>query len=520
MNAGKLEAIPLPFERLMSMLEYRVMEEIIRAIEINKFSTATADWQMERLLRLGRSEQEIKKYIQSALEMTDEELEKVYSDEVYKQYYSYGRAYKAKGLEQIPLERNIELITLMEAVKAQTKGAFRNITNSLGFAIRNPLTGQIEFNPVMEFYRSEMDEAIMDISSGVMGYNKVLNRMINKMTASGLRWVDYESGHHNRVNVAARRAVMTGFRQIQGKINEQTAKELGTDSYETTWHMGARPSHQIWQGKVYTYQELQIICGLGTGEGLCGWNCYHDYIAFIPGISVRTYTDEQLEEMNAKENQPKDFNGKKYTTYEALQKQRRMETAMRKTRQDIHLMKEGGADEDSIMLKKARYQVQQQQYKSFSKAMKLPEQMERVYQDGLGRVTSGPAAKPKRKEANTGGLKNLKIPVQKRYVTKIASKYGVNISDLNIHIQHKEEFVKLFYCGSTDYKSIGRIDLFPNAFRDEETLIRTIIHERCHVLQLKKYGEEFTQLHLDKMEEEAYKFEEFWYNIVRRRVKQ
>ena len=74
---------------------------------------------------------------------------------------------------------------------------------------------------------------------------------------------------------------------------------------------------------------------------------------------------------------------KEYTTYEALQEQRRLETLMRKSRQDIALLKEGGADKKSITLRQCRYRQQQQQYRSFSKVMKLPQQMERVYGDGL-----------------------------------------------------------------------------------------------------------------------------------------
>ncbi len=286
-----------------------------------------------------------------------------------------------------------------------------------------------------------------------------------------------------------------------------------------SYHIGARPSHQVWQGRVYTYNQLEEICGLGTVTGLHGANCYHDYNAFIPGVSVRTYTDEQLEQMMAEENTPKDYLGKEYTAYEALQKQRQMETAMRKTRQDIKLLQEGKAGKDAVTVKRCRYQVQMQQYKSFSKAMGLPEQMQRVYHDGLGRVASGPLPRPKRKEANIGGLKNLQIPVQKRYVEKIASKYGLKIQDLSIKIQRSEDMLKLPFCGSTDYDNIGRIDLLPNAFQDEETLVRTIIHERCHVLQLKKYGKEYAQMNIDKMESEAYKFEDFWYNIVRKRAR-
>ena len=262
------------------------------------------------------------------------------------------------------------------------------------------------------------------------------------------------------------------------------------------------------------------VCGLGTVTGLHGANCYHDYNAFIPGVSVRTYTDEQLEQMTDEENRLRAYNGKDYTMYEALQEQRRMETVMRKTRQDIKLLQEGEAGRDTVTVKKCRYQLQMQQYKSFSKAMGLPEQMQRVYHDGLGRITSGSIPRPKRKEANTGKLENLQIPMQKRYVERIASKYGLKIQDLSIKIQRNEDMLYLPFCGSTDYDNIGRIDLLPNAFQTEEILVRTIIHERCHVLQLRKYGKEYAQLHLDKMEKEAYKFEEFWYNVVRKKVKQ
>ena len=182
---------------------------------------------------------------------------------------------------------------------------------------------------------------------------------------------------------------MTGIRQVPGRITEQLAAELGTDSYEVTYHVGARPSHQPWQGKVWTMEQLQSVCGLGTVTGLHGANCYHDYSAFIPGVSVRTYTDEQLMEMIAAENKPKEYLGKKYTTYEALQRQRQLETTMRKYRRDIKLLKEGDGTKESVILKKARYQGVMREYEAFSGNMGLPMQKKRIYQDGLGRSGSG-----------------------------------------------------------------------------------------------------------------------------------
>ncbi len=389
MSQGSLEGIPVPFEKTMSDLEMRIMADVVRSIRVNGFSTAKADGQIRRMIQLGESDENIKKWIREALKVTDAELEKIFSDLVYEQYYGYKRIYDTFGVKQVPFSGNIELQALLAAVKAQAKSEFRNITNSLGFAIRNPGTGGIYNSPLTEFYRDTLDGAVMDIVSGSVSYDTALGRAINAMTNSGLRTIYYDTGHSNRVEVAIRRAVMTGFRQVQGKINEQVAKDLGTDYFEVSYHTGARPEHQVWQGRVYSYAQLQSVCGLGSVTGLYGANCYHDYNPFIPGVSVRTYTDRQLEEMMEDENRPKNYLGKKYTSYQALQKQRQMERDMRKTRQDVKLLQEGGADKDSIIIKKARYQGQMQQYKAFSEAMKLPEQMPRVYQDGLGRVSAG-----------------------------------------------------------------------------------------------------------------------------------
>ncbi len=209
------------------------------------------------------------------------------------------------------------------------------------------------------------------------------------MTNSGLRTVDYETGWSNRTDVAARRAVMTGLTQVTAKVNENNAEKLGTDMFEVSWHSGARPSHQVWQGRWYKSSELESVCGLGSVTGLCGANCYHSYYPVVPGISVPTYTEEELDEMNRQENIPIDYNGKQYTKYEALQRQRQLETRMRAERQKIKLLQDGEVDETDIMLARAKYRGTSQEYTSFSKAMDLPQQRQRVAIDGLGNIGSG-----------------------------------------------------------------------------------------------------------------------------------
>lgn len=182
---------------------------------------------------------------------------------------------------------------------------------------------------------------------------------------------------------------MTGVSQVTAKVNEDNAKALGTEHFEVSYHIGARPSHQEWQGKVYTKEELTTVCGLGSVTGLCGANCYHDYYPFVPGISERTYTDEQLDKMKAEENTPCEYGGKQYTKYEALQRQRRLETTMRAQRQQIKLLQEGGANEEDIINARCRYRGTSAEYARFSNAMNLPQQRERVTVDGLGNVGVG-----------------------------------------------------------------------------------------------------------------------------------
>ena len=137
---------------------------------------------------------------------------------------------------------------------------------------------------------------------------------------------------------------------------------------------------------VWSQQQLYDVCGLGTVTGLCGANCYHTYFPFVPGVSVRTYTDGWLDEQNRKESEPTEFRGKEYTLYEAKQRQRQMETAMRAQREKVQLFQKGGADPQEVMLQKAKYQGQLNEYAVFSRKMGLKEERERIYIDGRGRV--------------------------------------------------------------------------------------------------------------------------------------
>lgn len=370
----------------MHELEERIMSDIIRRIRINGEITSSADWQIHRLYELGMSKREIRKIIKETLDLSPADISHMYKQVLRSGYARSRELYKAKGAPWIPFDKNTGLQQLINAVSVQTAGTLQNITQSLGFATR--VGGKLAYLPVADYYQKTLDAAMYDIASGAFDYNTVLKRTVREMTNSGLRTIDYASGWANRVEVAARRAIMTGMGQLTSKINEDNAKALETDMFEITWHSGFRPEHW-WGGKWYSRNDLVKICGLGSVTGLCGANCYHDYYPVIPGISVPLYTDEQLKAMNEAEQKPVEWNGKTYTKYEATQRQRALETTMRAQRQEMQLLKEGGADEDDLINLRARYRATSQEYARFSEAAGLPQQRERVSIDGLGNIMQG-----------------------------------------------------------------------------------------------------------------------------------
>lgn len=367
-------------------LEVRIMQDIVRRIKKTGEITSTADWQINRLKILGYSSEDIENALKDTLNASYPEMFELYDKVIDWEYVRNKDIYEQINAEYIPFEENEHLIQVTSAIKKQSLEDLENITRSLGFYL--DYGGRKVLTPLSQVYSGYLDNACMDIVTGAFDYNTVLRRVVTQLTNSGLRQIEYSSGYANRIEVAARRAVMTGLTQLSGKIAEYNAEKLGTEYFEVEWHAGARPTHTIWQGRVWSQQQLYDVCGLGTVTGLCGANCYHTYFPFVPGVSVRTYTDEWLDEQNRKESEPTEFRGKEYTLYEAKQRQRQMETAMRAQREKVQLLQKGGADPQEVMLQKAKYQGQLNEYAVFSRKMGLKEERERIYLDMQGHVAT------------------------------------------------------------------------------------------------------------------------------------
>ena len=368
-------------------LEERIVQDIVRRIVKTGEITSTADWQINRLRILGYSTEVIEREIKKTLNASYPEMFELYDKVIEKEYVRDKDVYEQINAEYIPYDQNEQLKQITETIIDQSFEDLENITNSLGFYLDYG-NGRKVLTPLAQVYSGYLDAACYDIVTGAFDYNSVLRRVVTQLTNSGLRKIDYSSGRADRVDVAARRAVMTAVSQITGKITEYSAEKLGTEYFEVEWHSGARPTHAVWQGRVWSKQQLYSVCGLGTVTGLLGVNCYHTYYPFFPGLSERNWSDEWLDAKNLEESELKKFGDKGYTLYEAKQRQRQMELVMRAQREKVRLLQKGKADPDEILLYKAKYQGQLNEYSRFCRKMKLTEERERIYLDMKGRVAT------------------------------------------------------------------------------------------------------------------------------------
>lgn len=363
----QLQNIPENIVQLYRDLEEFIIDDIARRIAKTGQLTETAKWQLERAKDLSMDN--IEKEILKTLELANKEVEETLKQSALTSVQAENKIYEEAVKKQIKIKGNSNLEKLLEAAIKQTKGELKNISKSLGFA--QIINGKIVYKDIAKFYQDSVDLALMQVNSGVLNSNEAIKQAVKKLADSGLRTVDYENGWSNRVDVAVRRAVVTGSNQMCHKMTELTMKELECEFVETTAHAGARPDHQEWQGQVFCYKgksdkypDFVEKTRYGYGDGLGGYNCRHSFYPFFPGISKRAYSEEHLNNIDP---EPFEYDGKSYTYYEALQRQRKLEANIRQKKRELIGYNATGLKDDfnnsSIALNRLK-----SEYKSFSNA--------------------------------------------------------------------------------------------------------------------------------------------------------
>lgn len=253
-----LEQAPERLVRLYQKLEETVLEYICEQLKTGDANEKTIEL-IRGMQRRGLPMEKIEKAIRKTLHLSQREY-----DELFDGAVSRNRAFYGDTLDKLSLvgdkARTAALQAQIRAIKRQTGGELQNITRSLGFALRGA-DGHVQVAGIQEAYVRILDDAAMQMQAGAFGYNGAIRNAIERLTDSGLQWVDYSTGWHNRVDVAVRRAVMTSVSKISALYSEALMEETGTEYVEVSAHRGARDkgvgpmNHRSWQGKIFRWNK-------------------------------------------------------------------------------------------------------------------------------------------------------------------------------------------------------------------------------------------------------------------------
>ena len=333
-------------EQLFADLESDILADIARRIAENDYqNTSTAQHQLNRLKAMGVQYDEVQKMLSEKLELSMKKISEIISESsygsverdnvIFKEAHDKGIVhhfnYDKEGLKKI----------ILEGI-ASTEKEIRNICKTSATTSQSMLT-------------KYLDQVYMSVSSGAFSQQEAVKTAVNDLARQGLRWIDYRSGSHRRLDTAVRTALRSGINQTACKCQDRNFELMGGNLVEVTSHMGARPSHAEWQGKIYwrkkkykNYQNFEEATRYGTGDGLGGWNCRHSFYPYFEGLSNKSFEHYRLSENEER--------------YELDQEQRYNERKIREWKRRRAVNKAGGVDTTLEARKVREWENKQRQF--------------------------------------------------------------------------------------------------------------------------------------------------------------
>lgn len=404
-----LDAMPDAFVQLAQQVEDEILQDVARRIGKMGTLTETADWQLWRYQQTEAVRENVVKLLAKYSGKSEATILRLLKEAATEAMEREDAIYYHYNLEPTPFEESAALNNLLNAGARQTCGTWRNLTATTA-------------NTVSGAFERTLDVAWGKVATGAFDYKTAVKQAVDSL-ADEMPEITYPSGHTDSLEVAARRAVLTGVNQTAGKLQEARMDEMNVEFVETSAHGGARPSHAEWQGRRFHrggavdylgkhYPDFEQATGYGTGAGLCGWNCRHTFFAVFPELGdPPTWTEESLQELNARNIE---YNGKLYTQYEVNQMQRARERNVRKWKKRYLAESAAGSDttDSAVRLKAAL-----QSLSEFAKATGGRVDSARTSVHGFGRSASSKAAWAVRHNTLTNTAGQTIIKVSKSNIT-------------------------------------------------------------------------------------------------------
>lgn len=386
----KLELLLERFYNRFNQYNTKVLEKLGEAIKkFDGVSPSTAH-KIAQELKYGADIDDLTQELAELSGKSIKDIEEAF-DLVAEENVAFAEVYaKAKNMEFVDYKDNEQLKRLVKGIAGETNATFKNLskTRAIGFVLKDE-NGKKTFKNLKDTYSDLIDEAVFNVETGVSDYQSAMREVMKQLADSGVKVheekVGYPSGYNRRIDSSVRQNVLTGVRKVNLSVQEQVGRDFGTDGVEISAHSPCAEDHLSIQGKQFSKKEFAKING-SLERPIGEYNCRHFVFSIVLGVNQPSYSNKMLNQMNKESQSIIEYEGKKYTSYEATQVQRKMETAIRKQK-DIQIIARASGDKDGVGIAQKNITSLTYKYNDFSKKAGLDTYKNRLTVSGYHRVS-------------------------------------------------------------------------------------------------------------------------------------
>ena len=394
-------------DRINKGNEY-IINEIGKSIGQLRTVTPSKAHQLGQLLKYGGSYEKIVKKLADITKLNTKEIYEIF-DEVAKNDYEFAeKFYDYRDVDYIPYNEHSALKKTVDAVAKITADEYVNIsqTSAIGYVIKDS-DGNLVLRNIKQAYYEMIDEAVLNVGTGKETFDSALYRNLKQIGESGLRvfypttYVDKDGMVHQytrRLDSAMKMNMRDGLMQLHNETQMIFGEEFDADGVEISVHANPADDHADVQGRQFSKEEYEKLQTEGYAKDYKGnyvdmrryskkgnmsfrpigeYNCYHKVFNVVLGVDDPEYSNEQLEKINEENEQGFEFEGKHYTNYEGTQLQRRIETEIRKAKDNQII---GKASKNAPLVAESQQRITQltNKYRKLNKISGLPDAISRA----------------------------------------------------------------------------------------------------------------------------------------------
>lgn len=386
----KLELLLERFYQRYNKYNTKVLEKLGEAIKKFDGVSPTVAHQIAQELKYGADIDDLIAELSQLSGKSIKDIEEAF-DIVAEENVAFAEVYaKAKNMEFVDYKDNDQLKRLVKAIAGETNAIFKNISRAkaIGFVLKDADGNKI-FKDLKKTYNDLIDEAVFNVTTGTTDYQSAMRSVMKQLADSGVKIheekIGYPSGYNRRIDSAVRQNVLTGIRQVNLEVQKQVGRDFGADGVEISAHSPCAEDHLSIQGKQFSNAEFKKL-NASLERPIGEYNCRHFVFSIVLGVSQPSYSQKMLNQMNRESQSIIEYEGNKYTKYEATQVQRKLETAIRKEK-DRQIIARASGDKDGVSIAQSNISTLTSKYNDFSRNAGLDTYKNRLAVSGYKRTS-------------------------------------------------------------------------------------------------------------------------------------